>query len=157
MTKMTARLMPTAELIFLDTPKNGQHPKNLDSTKLSTKIALSRICLLYTSMAVTLEGLGVDALGINCSLGPKEILPMAKELLGYTSLPILIQPNAGLPQMDRETGKEHYDVTPDAFADTILEMVKSGVQLEMCIRDRPYEAHPEKAVIGGKKSGGCHA
>lgn len=102
------------------------------------------------SMAVTLEGLGVDALGINCSLGPKEILPMAKELLGYTSLPILIQPNAGLPQMDRETGKEHYDVTPDAFADTVLEMVKSGVQLVggCCGTAPEYIAAVKKRIAG---------
>ena len=54
------------------------------------------------AMAVTLEGLGVDAMGINCSLGPEEIYPLAEELRGYTKLPILVKPNAGLP--DPATG-----------------------------------------------------
>ena len=49
------------------------------------------------SMACTLEGLGVDAIGINCSLGPKEIFPFAEQLSRRTSLPLIIKANAGLP------------------------------------------------------------
>ncbi|MBE5889427.1 MAG: homocysteine methyltransferase [Lachnospiraceae bacterium] len=55
------------------------------------------------SFALTMEGLGVSAVGINCSLGPVEILPLAKELSEWTNLPIVIKPNAGLP--DPETGE----------------------------------------------------
>lgn len=49
------------------------------------------------SMAATIEGLGADAIGFNCSLGPKELLPLAETLAQYTSLPIFIKANAGLP------------------------------------------------------------
>lgn len=61
-------------------------------------------------MACTLEGLGADALGINCSLGPDEIFPIAKELAEATSLPLIVKANAGLPDPETET----YDVTPGA-------------------------------------------
>ena len=64
------------------------------------------------SMAAVIEGLGADLIGFNCSLGPQEILPLAKELQQYTSLPIFIKPNAGLP--DPLTGE--YAVTPEQFA-----------------------------------------
>lgn len=59
------------------------------------------------AFAMTMEGLGVDALGINCSLGPAEILPLAGELAEWTNLPLIIKPNAGLP--DPETGEYRLD------------------------------------------------
>ncbi len=64
------------------------------------------------SMALTLTGLGADAIGINCSLGPQEIYPLAKELMQWTTLPVIIKPNAGLP--DPASGK--YIMSPGAFA-----------------------------------------
>lgn len=82
---------------------------------------------LPSSMAITLEGLGVDALGINCSLGPKEINPIVKELLKWTNAPVLIQANAGLPVM--KDGEMHYEVTPSEFADETIEFIKMGVTL----------------------------
>ena len=48
-------------------------------------------------MALTLEGLGADAIGFNCSVGPKEIIPAAKELIKWTNLPVIVKVNAGLP------------------------------------------------------------
>ncbi|SDB12609.1 homocysteine S-methyltransferase family protein [Eubacterium oxidoreducens] len=54
------------------------------------------------SMAVTLQGLGVDAMGINCSLGPKEIFPLIEKMSEWTNLPLIVKPNAGLP--DPKTG-----------------------------------------------------
>ena len=54
------------------------------------------------AMALTLTGLSVDALGVNCSLGPGELVPLIKELRGWTTLPIIVKPNAGLP--DPATG-----------------------------------------------------
>lgn len=69
------------------------------------------------SMALTLGGLGVDALGFNCSLGPVEMLPMARELAQWTSLPMVIKPNAGLP--DPET--DEYNISPKEFADAMAE------------------------------------
>jgi 5-methyltetrahydrofolate--homocysteine methyltransferase len=76
------------------------------------------------SMACTLQGLGVDAVGINCSLGPKEIYPIAADLSHYTSLPIIIKPNAGLP--DPITGE--FNVDPDQFADEMIKYAQLGVR-----------------------------
>lgn len=81
------------------------------------------------SMATTLEALGADAIGINCSLGPDKILPMAKELLTYTSLPISIKPNAGLPSLTECLAEACYDIDEAEFASSIEEMLKAGVQI----------------------------
>ena len=75
------------------------------------------------AMALTLEGLGVDALGFNCSLGPKELLPMVEELGKWTSLPIILKPNAGLP--DPATGE--YTITPAEFAQAMVPALALGV------------------------------
>lgn len=74
-------------------------------------------------MAETLEGLGVDAVGINCSLGPVEIYPMAKKLCNSTNLPVFVKPNAGLP--DPRTNE--YDITPQQFADKMAEYLDLGI------------------------------
>lgn len=78
-----------------------------------------------SSMAVTLEGLGADAIGVNCSLGPRELYPVVEELSRWTNLPIVLKPNAGLP--DPETGL--YDVTPEEFAESAAQLVKLGVKI----------------------------
>lgn len=75
------------------------------------------------AMAVTLEGLGVDAMGINCSLGPVEILPMAQKLRALTSLPVFAKPNAGLP--DPATGE--YDIICDQFVSKMDEYFDAGI------------------------------
>ncbi|MBR4949391.1 MAG: homocysteine S-methyltransferase family protein [Clostridia bacterium] len=79
------------------------------------------------SMAVLLEGMGVSALGINCSLGPKEMLPIVKELINYTNLPIIVKPNAGLPEM--VDGKATYSITPEEFSDLMIEYAKLGINI----------------------------
>jgi len=78
-----------------------------------------------SSMALTLEGLGVDAIGINCSLGPKELLPAVEELSRWTTLPIVVKPNAGLPNPNSNA----FDVSADEFSDEILNFVKFGVKI----------------------------
>ncbi len=75
------------------------------------------------AMALTLEGLGVSALGINCSLGPKEILPIAETLMEWTDLPLIIKPNAGLP--DPRTGE--YGMTAAEFAEQMVPFLEMGV------------------------------
>lgn len=75
------------------------------------------------AMALTLEGLGVAALGINCSLGPKEILPIAESMMEWTNLPMIIKPNAGLP--DPRTGE--YDIAADEFAEEMVPFLEKGV------------------------------
>lgn len=78
-----------------------------------------------SAMALTLEGLGVDAVGINCSLGPKEAYPIVEELSKWTSLPIIVKPNAGMP--DPHTGD--YDISPMEFAKYMKTLVKLGVKI----------------------------
>lgn len=75
------------------------------------------------AMALTLEGLGADAIGFNCSLGPKEILEFTKSLREWTTLPILIKPNAGLP--NPSTGE--YDLSDKDFAVDMREYLSLGV------------------------------
>ena len=64
-------------------------------------------------MCAILEGLGADCIGINCGLGPAQIAVMMEELAKYASIPIMAQPNAGLPRV--ENGQTVYDVDPDEF------------------------------------------
>ncbi len=78
-----------------------------------------------SSMALTLQGLGVDAIGINCSLGPKELLPVVEELSRWTTLPIVVKPNAGLPDPVTNT----YNVSPKEFASYMEAMLLYGVKI----------------------------
>ncbi len=77
-----------------------------------------------SSMAITLEGLGADAIGVNCSLGPRELYPIIEEMSRWTNLPIVIKPNAGLP--DPITNK--YSITPVEFAQCIGKLNKFGIK-----------------------------
>lgn len=77
------------------------------------------------SMAHTLEGLGADAIGINCSLGPVQAAPFIRELARHTTLPIIAKPNAGLP--DPSTGC--YDLTPSQYAKAMLACADAGATL----------------------------
>lgn len=76
------------------------------------------------SMALTLEGLGADAVGMNCSLGPAEFKPLIAELSRWTTLPIVSKANAGLP--DPATGE--YKITPSAFAELTAALIPYGVK-----------------------------
>ncbi|MBQ8605054.1 MAG: homocysteine S-methyltransferase family protein [Oscillospiraceae bacterium] len=80
-----------------------------------------------SSMAITLDALGVDALGINCSLGPVEMLPMAKELKKWTDKPLIIKPNAGLPCLVND--KTVYNITKEDFAAAMEEIMALGVNI----------------------------
>lgn len=74
-----------------------------------------------------LEGLRVDAVGVNCSLGPREMLPIVKRIVDCASIPVIVNPNAGLPRS--ENGRTVYDVTPEEFADTMAEIADLGVSV----------------------------
>ena len=76
------------------------------------------------SMAITLEGLGIDAIGFNCSLGPKEIFDLTKELIEWTSLPIIIKPNAGLPN----PATNEYDLSAEDFGIDMAKYLELGVK-----------------------------
>lgn len=78
-----------------------------------------------TAAAITLEGLGVDALGVNCSLGPDELKPIVAKLSKATHLPLVVKPNAGLP----DPNSNQYDVFPPEFAESIASLVPYGIRI----------------------------
>ncbi len=78
------------------------------------------------AMVAMLEGLGVDALGANCSLGPAQLAPVVDELLRYASVPVLLKPNAGLPRIS--DGATVYDVSPADFAAEMRNAAARGVR-----------------------------
>lgn len=77
------------------------------------------------SMAITLSSLGADAVGMNCSLGPAEAMPIVEEILKWSSVPVMIRPNAGLP--DPKTNE--YSITPSEYADIMATIADKGVKL----------------------------
>ncbi len=76
---------------------------------------------------LTIQAMGVDAIGINCSFGPKELLPIAKKYLEYAKVPVLVQPNAGLPQ--EKNGCTEFDVNAEEFSVIMKEMAELGVKI----------------------------
>jgi len=80
-----------------------------------------------TVMTALVEGLGADALGINCGLGPVQIKGLFDRLVQLASIPILVQPNAGLPRI--ENGQTVYDVSPDEFALYMKKFAEDGAWL----------------------------
>lgn len=78
-----------------------------------------------SAMCLTLQGLGIDAIGVNCSLGPKELLPIVEEISNWTSLPIVVKANAGLPDPVTNT----YNVSAQEFAQICREMLNFGAKV----------------------------
>ena len=78
-------------------------------------------------MAAMLEGMGVDAIGANCSLGPKQLMGVMDALLKYCSVPVAFKPNAGLPKSDGKV--TYYDVDAEEFAQDIKLAVANGVRI----------------------------
>lgn len=76
------------------------------------------------SVIALLEGLRVDALGINCGMGPEQMLPVVEEYIKYSSLPVIVKPNAGLPK--QRDGHTYYDVSPGEFAGYMGKIVSMG-------------------------------
>ena len=79
------------------------------------------------STVAMLEGLGVDALGMNCGMGPDLMLPLVERMVEVASVPIVVNPNAGLPRT--ENGKTVFDVTPEEFSDVMCQIADLGVQV----------------------------
>ena len=77
------------------------------------------------AMIAMLECLGVDAIGMNCSLGPRQMLPVIADYVKYSSLPVMVSPNAGLPRS--ENGKTVFDVDAEEFSDIMAEIAQMGV------------------------------
>ena len=79
------------------------------------------------AMVAMLEGMGADAIGVNCSLGPKALAGIVEEYLRCASIPVLLKPNAGLPKA--VNGKTVYDVLPPEFAGDVVSLIRKGVRL----------------------------
>ena len=79
------------------------------------------------AMVAMLEGMGADAIGINCSQGPQNLIGVIKEYLTYASIPVLFKPNAGLPRV--EEGKTVYNLSPTDFAADMATAVSLGVRV----------------------------
>ncbi|MCD7880687.1 MAG: homocysteine S-methyltransferase family protein [Clostridiales bacterium] len=102
------------------------------------------------AMALTLQGLGVDAMGVNCSLGPKEIYPLMEELAQWTDLPLIVKPNAGLP--DPVTNA--YDLTPEEFARQMTAFADLGITvLGGCCGTTPDFIRALSAALEGRAPG----
>ena len=106
--------------------------------------------------ALTLSGLGVDALGVNCSLGPDELEGVVAELTRFTDLPLIVKANAGLP----DPNSNEYNISPKRFAECVSELLKYGVryvggccgttpeyisELKAMLADRSYVPVPKEA------------
>ena len=107
---------------LLAAKENSERPVLCTMTFEATGRTFTGTCI--PSMALTLEGLGADAIGINCSLGPAEFPPLIEELSRWTTLPIIVKPNAGLP--DPATGE--YDITAEEFGEIMTSMIPYGAR-----------------------------
>ena len=128
-----------ADLVLIETMSDSMEAKaavlaakeNCSLPVLVTTIYDSKGKLLtggtVESVTAMLEGLRVDALGVNCGLGPKQLYPIVKDLTEVCSLPIIVNPNAGLPHS--VSGKTCYDLTPEEFSDEMERIARLGVHV----------------------------
>lgn len=101
-----------------------------------------------SSMARTLEGLGADAIGLNCSLGPDQLAPLLAEICRNTRLPVIAKPNAGLP--DPVDG--HYDMGPEAFVQALMPCLEAGVTIfGGCCGTSPAYIRQLRGALSGKR------
>lgn len=100
------------------------------------------------TMVNILQSLGIDALGINCSLGPKEMMGIVEEILKHSRIPVIVQPNAGLPKI--VDGRTIYDIGPQEFSQYILEMARLGVNIVGgCCGTTPEHIREIKSLLKG--------
>ncbi len=79
------------------------------------------------AMVALLEGMGATAIGANCSLGPKQLTKVAEELLENASVPVILKPNAGLPEV--KDGQTRFNVTPEEFSNEVTNLLKKGLRV----------------------------
>ena len=102
------------------------------------------------AMTAMLEGMGADAIGMNCSLGPESLAPVVERMLAVSSVPVILKPNAGLPKS--VNGKTVYDVLPDDFAESVLKLIKCGVRIAGgCCGTTPEYIKALKNITDGLK------
>jgi len=73
----------------------------------------------------TLQALGADAVGLNCSVGPEQLEAVVASMRAVATVPIIAKPNAGMPVMD-DQGRAHYDMSPERFAAAMARLVDAG-------------------------------
>ena len=78
--------------------------------------------------AAALQEMGVDAVGVNCSVGPNQLTAIVKNLKNNLEIPVLVKPNAGVPQIDAQ-GQAHYNMEEEEFARCMLELKKAGASV----------------------------
>ena len=127
-----------ADLVLIETMSDSYESKaavlaakeNCDLPVLITNVYDSTGKLLtggtVDSTVAMLEGLRVDGLGVNCGMGPEQMIPIVKRMTETASVPILVNPNAGLPRT--ENGRTVYDVDPETFAQWMKKIASMGVQ-----------------------------
>ena len=128
-----------ADLIFIETMSDSYETKAaLLAAKENSNLPIIVSCAygedgkLMTgaspaAMVALIEGMGADAVGANCSLGPNQLKPVILELLKYASVPVVFKPNAGLPKS--VDGKTVFDITADEFSGAVAELIKKGVRI----------------------------
>ncbi|MCF2141065.1 MAG: homocysteine S-methyltransferase family protein [Candidatus Lokiarchaeota archaeon] len=79
------------------------------------------------TLVTVLEGLGIDALGVNCSLGPAEIYPIVEQIMQFASIPVIVQPNAGLPVL--KDGETEFLITPEEYTSDMAKILELGVHI----------------------------
>lgn len=96
---------------------------------------------------ITMEALGVDAFGLNCSSGPDTMLPLIRKMASYATVPLIAKPNAGLPRL--ENGRTVFDMPKDAFADGMKELVEAGATVVggCCGTDPSYIEAMEQRIL----------
>ena len=148
------------DLIFIETMSDSYETKAAllaakenSSLPVFVSNAYGEDCKLMTgatpaAMVALLEGMGADAIGVNCSLGPMALLPVVKEYLKYSSTPIILKPNAGLPSV--VDGKTIYGLSAVQFADQVSEMIPLGVNIiGGCCGTTPEYISALKEKVGG--------
>lgn len=101
-----------------------------------------------SAMCLTLEGLGVDAVGVNCSLGPKELYPVVEKICRWTKLPVVVKPNAGLP--DPVTNE--YNCSPEEFSEFAEKLIPLGIKvIGGCCGTNPDYIRTLKKMLSDKK------
>lgn len=99
------------------------------------------------AVVALLEGLRADAIGINCGMGPEQMIPVLEQFLKYSSLPIIVKPNAGLPK--QRDGQTYYDVDPDQFAQLMKKITEMGASaIGGCCGTTPAHIRRLKELCG---------
>lgn len=99
---------------------------------------------------VVLEHMGADIVGVNCSTGPLAMIPLVKAMLPYADIPIMVKPNAGMPEL--ENGETVYKMTPEEFADACEQLIDVGAAVVGgCCGTRPDHIKALADRMRGKK------